>query len=128
MVRGLDNQTNVSLLYKVFFGFSDLQLEDRKKVRVKDKHIVIETCVFLNCIICLSFWTNLDICFMLKDETYLDLENHPLCSIPYEDQWVDTAKWDEIRGNKLNHWNNELAGSEGLPFMIGIYKWSHTQI
>lgn len=82
----------MSLLYKVFFGFSDLQLEERKKVGVKEEHIVIETCVLLNCIICLSFWTNLDICFMLKDETYLDLENHPLCCIPYEDQWLDPAK------------------------------------
>lgn len=65
---------------------------------------------------------------MLKDETYLDLENHPLCSMPYEDQWIDTAKWNERRGNKLSHWENELAGSESLPFMIGIYKWSHMQI
>lgn len=30
---------------------------------------------------------------MLKDETYLDLENHPLFSIPYEEnQWIDSAK------------------------------------
>lgn len=60
--------------------------------------------------------------------TYLDSENHSLCSVPYEDQGIGAAKQDEIRQNKLSHGKNELAGSEGLPLMIGIYKWSHMLI
>lgn len=34
----------MSLLSKIFFGFSDLQLEEGKKVSVREEHIIIETC------------------------------------------------------------------------------------
>ena len=101
-----------------------------KKRPVTGKSRIIEICFFLYFIICFSNWTNRNRCFMLKDEKYLDLENHPLFSISYEeDQWIDAAnrwKWKEIR--QLNHGKTELAVSEVLPFMIGIYMFSHMQI
>ena len=85
------------------------KFSDRKRAELSLKH------VFLSCIMYLSYQTNLHRCFMLKDETYLDLENHPLFYISYkEDQWV--GRQVETKGNKAAKVCEEWASGLRLTF------------